>query len=359
MSEGLFNQPFVYCAVCHRQSTTEDPLHLTSCAHTLCSEHLNRSVCPVCQSREVMVIRLVENKQLPQDIRDLFQPVSVLLDNLYNASQFQYTGLVNQCRYYQEHCIKLREKCARQRQLLCQAKQELDSVAKLKTRIGELEAALARYENSTGRFKSHESSVFSAMKPPDTVDLTADGSDDMAAQDDEQSFVRKLKSTSSLRNKLQRQFQPLRGVNQSVGLAGESLASEGAIAESTQLGRVTSSPNNYHDKRFESPLIKSTLDKNWSLGINKEPGIRRGGTMTQSQFPSALNKLRIVKRNNTFSDPSRSSRGTQGLTPNMRSSSTVQTQTGLLMHGNPSRQRSSGSESLSGKGTNNRFRRIH
>lgn len=361
MSEGLFNQPFVYCGVCHRQSNREDPLHLTSCAHTLCSEHLNTSQCPICQSRDVMAIKLLDNKQLPQDIRNLFQPMSTLLENLYNVSQFQSNGLINQCQYYQEHCIQLREKCARQRQLLFQAKQELDSVARLKDRIAELEAALARYAVSSGRGRSTESSVFTPLKPPDTVDLTADGADDVAAQRDEQSFLRKLKSSSSLRHKLQRQMQiqPLKGLPRSHDLVEKTFASDGAIAESTQLSGSASTAGDHYGRRFNSSFVQEGSRKSEPVVVaNSDHSTKRSGTLVQSQFPSALNKLRIVKRNHTYNNPIATSRGTQGLTPHMRSSSNVQTQTGLLMRSNTSRQRSAGSETLAGKGTNNRFRRI-
>ncbi|QLQ80823.1 hypothetical protein HG537_0E01780 [Torulaspora globosa] len=342
MSDGLFNQPFVYCGICHRQSTREDPLHLTSCAHILCSEHLNTAVCPICKNKDVMAIRLVEGKQLPQDIRDLFQPMSILLENLYMVSQFQSSGLVNQCRYYQEHCIKLRDKCARQRQLLYQAKHELDCAAKLKSRIAELEAVLAKQGDSSSRFKSTETSVFTALKPPDTVDLTAETGDNIAAQQEEHSFLRKLKNSSPLRHKLQRQM-PLKVMPRS-----SEERTDGAIAESTQLNGITSTPGDYYGKSSDTSLIEGTSSR-----INSDLGAKKANAMSQSQFPSALDKLRIVKRNHTFNNVLSASRGHQGLTPH-----SFQTQTGLLMRSNTSRQRSSGSQSLIGKGTNNKFRRI-
>ncbi|QLL33265.1 hypothetical protein HG536_0E01760 [Torulaspora globosa] len=357
MSDGLFNQPFVYCGVCHRQSTREDPLHLTSCAHILCSEHLNTTACPICKNRDVMAIRLVENKQLPQDIGDLFRPMSTLLENLYIVSQFQSSGLVNQCHYYQEHCIKLREKCARQRQLLCQAKHELDSVARLKSRITELEAVLAKQEDSSGQLKSTETSVFTALKPPDTVDLTADAGDDIAAQRDEHCFLRKLKNSSPLRHKLQRQMKPLKVMPRSSDAGEKTFSADGAIAESTQLNGLTSPSGDYYGNPSNSSLLEGR-SRNSAAISNGDCGAKKANVMNQSQFPSALDKLRVVKRNHTFNNVIGASRGHQGLTPHMRSSSSMQTQTGLLMRSNTSRQRSSGSQSLIGKGTNNRFRRI-
>lgn len=353
MSDGLFNQPFVYCGICHRQSSREDPLHLTSCAHILCSEHLNTAACPICKNKDVMAVRLVENKQLPQDIRDLFQPMSTLLENLYIVSQFQSSGLINQCHYYQEHCIKLREKCARQRQLLYQAKHELDSVARLKSRVAELEAMLAKHGESSGRFKSTESSVFTALKRPDTIDLTTETGDGIAAQD-EHSFLRKLKNSSPLRHKLQRQV-PLKAMPRSSEVVEKTFSADGAIAESTQLNGTA---GDLYRKQSNSSLIEGRSSGNSAVISNSDLGAKKTNTMSQSQFPSALNKLRIVKRNHTFNNVIGASRGHQGLNPHLTGSSSMQTQTGLLMRSNTSRQRSSGSESLIGKGTNNKFRRI-
>lgn len=356
MSDELFNQPFVYCGICHRQSSREDPLHLTSCAHILCSEHLNTAACPICKNKDVMAVRLVESKQLPQDIRDLFQPMSTLLENLYIVSQFQSSSLMNQCHYYQEHCIKLREKCARQRQLLYQAKHELDSVARLKSRVADLEAMLAKRGDSSSRFKSNETSVFTTLKRPDTIDLTTEAGDGIAAQQDEHSFLRKLKNSSPLRNKLQRQI-PLKAMSRSSEVVEKTFSADGAIAESTQLNG-TSTPGDHYGKPSNSSLIEGRSNRNSAVISNGELGAKKTNAMSQSQFPSALNKLRIVKRNHTFNNVIGASRGHQCFNPHMTSSSSMQTQTGLLMRTNTSRQKSSGSESLIGKGTNNKFRRI-
>lgn len=348
MPEGLFDQPFVYCGVCHKHSTKEEPLYLTSCAHTLCLQHLNNTICPICGTRDILVIKLVETKQLPEDIRILFQPIPAVLENLYNVSQFQITGLVNQCQYYQENCIKLREKCARQRQLLYQAKEELDAVAKLKSRIAELEASLAR---RSGHMNSSGSSVFTAMKPPDTVDLTGD---DHVLQRDEQSFIQKLKTSSSLRNKLQ---QPLKRQT-SASVFDRSFNDNEAIAESTQLDRFISTPSTLSGKKYCSSPIVDPLTKA-STAVRTDTRGSEDSKKGQSQFPSALDKLRIVKRNHTFNNTAGSfSRGSQGLTPHMRSSNNMQTQTGLLMRRNTSGQPNSNSEGLATAGTSKKFRRI-
>lgn len=71
MPDSIFEQPFVYCGVCHRRTSHGDPLRLTSCAHILCSQHspLTSKVCPICRSSDISIINLVESKQLPTDIR--------------------------------------------------------------------------------------------------------------------------------------------------------------------------------------------------------------------------------------------------------------------------------------------------
>lgn len=359
MPEGLFNQPFVYCGVCHRNSTKEDPLYLTSCAHTLCSQHLNNRTCPICATSDTLVIKLVENKQLPDDIKILFQPIPNVLENLYNVSQFQITGLVNQCQYYQEHCMKLREKCARQRQLLFQAKQELDSVAKLKSRVAELESMLKRRSDS---ITGSASSVFTETKPPDTVDLTLDES---SMEENEESFIKKLKTTSSLRNKL---MQPLRHMPTSANsIADKSYTANSAIAESTQLSRYISTPGSQQEKGVFSSSSAAPPPPISAAPVAPSSTRLKGNTAkSQLHFPSALEKLRLVKRNHTYNSADSPSRGVQGLTPHMRSSSSSsrgQTQIGMMLRKNSTSHINVGSQSASSgspatNGNNNKFRRI-
>lgn len=329
MPTGLFDQPFVHCGVCHRGSSPEDPLYLTSCAHTLCSQHMNAKFCPICQINDILVIKLTETKQLPDEIKMLFQPIPSLLENLHNVSQFQITGMVNQCHYYQDVCEKLKEKCSRQRQLLYQAKQELDSVAQLKSRITELEAQLQSQSTTS------TSSVFSGLRTnyraTDTVDLTMDENSNQ-----EESFIRKLKTTNLLRNKRHMVDLP-----NSDGNSDSSISD--IMAESTQL-----------DKQ-EAPRKRSSDLSNFS-----------------NNLPQALNKLRIVKRNHTFNNANgnkaTSSKGHQGLVTHMRSSSSsnstattntnmrAQTQTNLLMRRNTISRGPIGSSQRSN--SSNKFRRI-
>ncbi|GAV52539.1 hypothetical protein ZYGR_0AG05300 [Zygosaccharomyces rouxii] len=322
MAPSLFDQPFVHCGVCHRHSSQDDPLYLTSCAHTLCSQHMNVKVCPICHISDILVIKLAESKQLPDEIKTLFQPIPSLLENLHNVSQFQITGMVNQCHYYQSVCEKLKEKCARQRQLLFQAKQELDSVAHLKSRIAELESQLqSQYTPST-------SAVFSGLRAnhraPDTVDLTLE-------DNQEESFIRKLKTTNSLRNK-----------RHTVDLPNSENSSTSSIsnimAESTHV-----------DKLINPPEITTKKSSDLSQFSNN--------------LPHALNKLRIVKRNHTLNNGGNAtnSRGQQGLVTHMRSSTSsnnvmrAQTQTNLLMRRNTTSRGPIGSSQGS---NNNKFRRV-
>lgn len=146
----FFDQPFVFCSICHKKPTREDPLSLTSCAHILCSQHtppisnFSTNTCSFCNSNNISLIRLndTDNESLPPDITPYFQPLPNHLENLYNISQFQFNNMKNQIQYYQEVILKLRERSARQRQLLTQAKVELDSIPKLKTNINELKEKL-------------------------------------------------------------------------------------------------------------------------------------------------------------------------------------------------------------------------
>lgn len=341
MAEGLFNQPFVYCNLCHRPSTKENPLNLTSCAHTLCSQHLNQSTCPVCGTGDILAIKLVEAKELPQEIKSLFLPTPAVLENLYNASQFQMTGLTNQCQYFQEQCIKLREKCARQRQLLYQAKEELDAVTGLRARIAELEAIVARGSIQNSHAKSTSSPMFTALKPPTTVDLTTE---DHLQKGNQHFFLQKLKASSSLKTQMHHRQLPQNQSQTSSSSFGESFGNSGAVAESTQIEDFSLSP-------AKVPIV---VDANSGMagGIEK-------CQKEQSQFPTALDKLRIVKRNHTFNSNTRSfSRGNQGLTSHTRSSSTSQTQTALLMRRGTTSQGGAGPDMLASKGASNKFRRM-
>lgn len=330
MAAGIFDQLFVHCGICHKYSSQEDPLYLTSCAHTLCSQHINFKICPICHISDILVIKLTDSKQLPDEIKMLFQPIPSLLENIHNVSQFQITGMVNQCHYYQSVCERLKEKCARQKQLLFQAKQELDSAAHLKNRIAELESLLQSQSQSHSRSQLQSTPSTSALfsgprinhRASDTVDLTLEDNNQ------EESFIRKLKNTNSLRNK-----KPAVDLPNSQNSADSSSSISNILAESTQVDKIT---NNH-----------SEIDR------RKNPDL----SQFSNNLPNALNKLRIVKRNHTINNK----RDHQGLVTHMRSSTSgnnamrAQTQTNLLMRRNTTSRGPIGS---SQGNRSNKFRKI-
>ncbi|CCD27121.1 SUMO ligase CST9 NDAI_0J02290 [Naumovozyma dairenensis CBS 421] len=379
-SNSLFDQPFVYCAICHRRSAKEDPLGLTSCAHILCSQHLSPSkICPACNTNDISIIRLVDNKTLPNDVKIFFEPIPQALESLYNVSQFQISGLRKQCQYYQNHCVKLREKCARQQQLLYKAKQELDSIPPLKKQITELENIIKRQEENMSRTKNQNyligngrrnnnnnmytfpscSSTSSSMgnhPPPPTIDLTLDY-DDGGSESDinniEQTFINKLKKTSSLRKNLQ---QNRNNSNNNSGIMMTSSKNIPIVAESTQYSPMVQEKDLHialsssSNEAISSGHSSSNLTFNLNSNLNSSKFLPTSHTTTvtsallgnknnenknsnnnkmmkpinkRKQFPNALENLRIVKRNNTIgasNRPTRSILNSQGIITHMKSS---------------------------------------
>lgn len=395
MSQVTFNHPFVYCGVCHRRYSPEDPLKLTSCAHILCSMHVNdREVCPICDTTDISFIKLVQGKNLPNDVSSFFEPLPQLLESIYNVSQFQQQNLINQIQYYQNHCVKLREKVARQQQLLYKAKQELDTVSHLKSRITELESQLqdkqinsitgSNFFDSNRRNSSKMSYTRDSIQPPMTVDLTI--GDELIEQDN---FVSKLKRTSSLRNNIQknsrRQSSNGKETSNLTGLkyqngkfrAYTEIGDLGSIdAESTQLNKFGYSPTNLQfTKGVENSNIPtltslssssmspghSSITYSSSNGYNNQNNNNNNDKNNQSKFPLALDKLRIAKRNNTTNNETgRSISNSQGITSHMRSSE------GIHRSRNPNfsfSRRSSTSQLVNGKfphssSSNDKFTRI-
>lgn len=319
MSDSIFEQPFVYCGVCHRRTSHGDPLRLTSCAHILCSQHspLTSKVCPICNSSDISIIKLIESKQLPNDIKIFFEPLPPLLESLYNVSQFQFRGLSNQCQYYQNHCLKLREKCARQQQLLYQAKIELDSMAALKKRIQELETVVRHNNVSSTSLSmlSTKNNHQSHYQPPPTVDLTVD--DNSLEEFEAKSFIKKLKRSSSLRNSskhnngtvtpsasarvnknqslymetLNRQNKnsiPSPNPNQNIN---NNLPNISTIAESTNLNRFSCSPVRVA-KGFSNKLPNfDILTNNGSVSSKNISRLSTASLQLSSPLSSSSNKL--------------------------------------------------------------------
>lgn len=236
MSDSIFEQNFVFCAICHQKAATGNPLILTSCAHILCDKHFPKNdICPICKTNDFSTISLTDEQTLPNDVKIFFQPLPTLLESIYNASIFQINGLNEQVYYYQSHCIKLREKVARQQQLLYQAKNELDRIPLLKQKIQKLEDSVesltrnitntsknetpvngsnvngTKYKISSFFNKKSNSSFgltsknsYTQAQPPPTVDLTID-SDDYDEQ--QQQFISKLKQSQNLRHHGQKSLQ--------------------------------------------------------------------------------------------------------------------------------------------------------
>lgn len=297
------NQPFVHCGVCHVSytgfSSSQPDFWLTSCAHILCTQHIGGDMlspkdltklklkCPICHVENVSVLPLQQNNSLPQELTAFFQPLALQLENLYSVAQFQICGTMEQCEYYSKTCLKLQEKCNRQRQLLYNAREELNAVARYKERIKALEDELEALKRNSTPLKKNVLPYGNVkqLRPPPTVDLTRD--------DIQESFISKLKKSSSLKK---------------FGRASAAVAldthacndNDTIIAESTKLNHITS--------------LSNTSTRNCSNSSSRDS---RTGTAGR-QFPSALEKLRIVKRNNTSTA---STTPGKGLFSHMRSSS--------------------------------------
>ncbi|KAG0672382.1 hypothetical protein C6P45_003066 [Maudiozyma exigua] len=376
MNGQLFEQSFVYCNICHRRHSNGDPLRLTSCAHILCSMHVNNdNICSVCSTHDISVIKLEADKNLPTDVTAFFEPLTNLLETVYNVSQFQQQALVNQIQYYQTHCVKLREKVARQQQLLYKAKQELDGVTQLKNHVANLEMQLRqanvnRKNSNNYRSQSQTISKFfdrkssnklsvtnfdtksnTSLQPPMTVDLTMDDS----SHEDGGNFLSKLKRTASLRNGIvtatnttnTRQILPETNnypintysgnPNNNVSRNGSIAVNDGIEAESTQLAKYTYSPNNGRSvtKDLTSMRVSSLSSLSSGSGSRGHSSLTYGSShsnqtkdrnnnnsaLNRNKFPQALDRLRIAKRNSTTNnEPIRTISNSQGIIAHMRSS---------------------------------------
>lgn len=318
-----FKQAYIYCSVCHQRYTKEDPLHLTSCAHILCTKHINvTNVCPVCGTKDISVIKLLDSKPLPNDVKLFFEPIPDILEMLYNVTQFQMNGLVNQIEYYQNHCVKLREKVARQQQLLIQAKQELDLIPNMRKKINELENRIKGGDNRNGRshtgtFFNSRSQIVKPKEPPPTVDLTLD---DEFSQ--EQPFLTKVKLGNP--NLTVAKSHIGKSITKHERSRDFTSSNDTVMAESTQIGNhFTYSPLSKPTGRVVtvSTLSSSGNDKLVSTDITTPDRNRtaiisspRYGLVTpksiynrnsKMQFPTPLEKLTIIKRHNTVDETSK------------------------------------------------------
>ncbi|KTB17414.1 Chromosome stability protein 9 [Nakaseomyces glabratus] len=297
MPENQFSQPFVHCGVCHRRHSVEDPLWLTSCAHLLCQAHLTPTkVCGVCGTRDISCLRLTNDKPLPNEVDAYFQPISGLVENMYNVCQFQYVGLLDQCNYYQKISITLKEKCNRQQQLLYKAKQELDNIPRLKRRIDELESLLK--EGNYGIKKSKDNWTHTKRSLPQTVDLTIENTD----QEEDQNFIQKLKNNTGLR-KITPKVAPNNISAESSSHKMSITPGIFAMAESTQLisNQTTTSSVNNNQLKFKTNIHRSPSSN--IMTKDSQP--------SNQIMPQVLNKLTMLKRNNTVSTPNLEKSNTQ------------------------------------------------
>lgn len=271
MSDNAFNQFFVFCSVCHQRSSTGSPLLLSSCAHLLCSKHFPQdSTCPVCQTKDISTIKLLETKSLPGDVKIFFEPLPNILENIYNVSLFQMNGLNEQVLYYQQHCIKLREKVARQQQLLYQAKNELDNIPALKQKIQLLEETIQQYrvrsknsskggiqgiQEQSPFFQKKAKSIFhsASREPPPTVDLTTDN-DSNDYEEQQQRFVSKLKQNSSWNTKKNR--------NHATSQSNESFSQQKINGRSNTVSSMIPSPRGINHNHNKNPFSDSKFGNN-------------------------------------------------------------------------------------------------
>ncbi|CCH62955.1 hypothetical protein TBLA_0I02990 [Henningerozyma blattae CBS 6284] len=165
----LFNQPFVFCNICYKKSTKQSPLYITSCAHILCSTHLHvekinnntiQNNCLYCDTNNISIIKLDDEKNLPYDILSYFKPFSIsnsnLLETFLNVSNFQFNNLINHFSHLQSINSKLNLRLIRQKNLLAEAKISIDQIPILKNEIENLKSKLIEYENLKLKLNEYE-----------------------------------------------------------------------------------------------------------------------------------------------------------------------------------------------------------
>lgn len=286
LMDNLYLQHFVHCGVCHKRAGKGDSLWLTSCAHLLCDTHLTPSkICSICGNKDISCIKLGEQKKpVPAEVQAYFEPVTTMVENVYNVAQFQVRGLTEQCEYYQKACITLKDKCGRQQQLLFKAKQELDNIPKLRQRIKELEDKLRYYKGEgIGRDRIL----------PQTVDLTAER-DDENNNNNDNNFMNKFKSNSGLKSSI-KNIKTLSREPSFESSRNSMNSGTFAVAESTHLSRGTSISSEHSNfKNSPRNIIQtySAMDKN-VLGVTNDASVN-----SSSRIPEILNRLKL-KRNHT------------------------------------------------------------
>ncbi|KAL3231411.1 Chromosome stability protein 9 [Nakaseomyces bracarensis] len=217
----------------------------------------------------------------------------LLIQNVYNAANFQVSGLSEQCQYYQKVCLTLKEKCGRQQQLLFKAKQELDNIPKLRNRIKELEEKL-KYSSSSDVDRVRRVSKSNSNVPP-TVDLTQEN-------DDEQ-FISKFKSNRVLKATVNRKSRDNIVREHSSDIGMPMTQETFAVAESTHISKNTpiTSDNSGNIKPVRSSIV-GIMNRSTNR-IDPLKNSQNSITGNNSRIPELLSRLKL-KRNHTVEERS-------------------------------------------------------
>ena len=131
-------EEYLYCGICYK-NIRDTTLYLTSCAHVICEEHVERDYCNKCKNRGVSIIKIEKDLNLIEDnIRDIIEPSYEKLSNLQLGNKFQFEQMKGLIDYYKNNVKNLREKNNRLKELLRKSRNELDKCSGYQKEIEEL-----------------------------------------------------------------------------------------------------------------------------------------------------------------------------------------------------------------------------
>lgn len=131
-------EEYLYCGICYK-NIRDTTLYLTSCAHVICEEHVERDYCNKCKNRGVSIIKIEKDLNLIEDnIRDIIEPSYEKLSNLQFGNKFQFEQMKGLIDYYKNNAKVLREKNNRLKELLRKSRNELDKCSGYQREIEEL-----------------------------------------------------------------------------------------------------------------------------------------------------------------------------------------------------------------------------
>ena len=131
-------EEYLYCGICYK-NIRDTTLYLTSCAHVICEEHVERDYCNKCKNRGVSIIKIEKDLNLIEDnIRDIIEPSYEKLSNLQFGNKFQFEQMKGLIDYYKNNVKNLREKNNRLKELLRKSRNELDKCSGYQKEIEEL-----------------------------------------------------------------------------------------------------------------------------------------------------------------------------------------------------------------------------